>query len=133
MNILCLSNDDEVDFLAPDPVEELTGHKVECVSTYRGAQDLLRESDLGFDIILADVQVPLSAQDEQSMPSALLMSYLRDAGVRGFGMFVPAHFQIYGTAPQGDDFALVASKECVTPADQRDWKKLLSLVQEQMH
>ncbi len=133
MRILCVFHEKEVEVLSPDPARELAGHTVECVSTYRGAQDILREAGFGFHIILADAQVPFTAQDEPSMPSTLLISCFKNVGVRGFGIFIPAHFTTEGAIPECDDFAIVASKGCATPTGQRDWKKLLSLVQEQMH
>ncbi|MDO8594237.1 MAG: hypothetical protein Q7R93_01845 [bacterium] len=133
MNVLCLFGDAETHFIASDPAAELGGHDVECVSTYNEAKALLQRPTKPVDVILADISIPLRDGSEKLMPIPMLVPYFAGAGVKGFGVFLPQRFTTSDAIPQGDEYAIVSSKECVTADEKRDWKKLFALVKAQMH
>ena len=124
-NILCLYYDDEIQFLAQDPESEFADHDVTVVHTYEEARNLLFSPTSTFDIVLADAVVPYSNKHLNEMgPSVLLAGYL-NSNVRGFGMFVPRHFESEYTSALGPQCVMVADRTCWTITEQRDWRKLL--------
>jgi hypothetical protein len=133
MKILCVSFDTEADLLATDPQRELAGHDVTIVNTYREAVSMITDPARGvpsFDIVLTDGMIPhVKAESGDLGPGGvLLMMWIERNLIRGLGIFVPEYFQEVCTIDFHGYQAVVASKECWTPNDKRDWVKMLRLV-----
>lgn len=135
LKILCAYHDLEPDWLGVNPEEELKGHHVTVVHSYHDARNCIIDTRRGipsFDIILADVTLPGGFEDDLEhkdfpFPTVMLQPYIDQALIRGFGIFVPRHYE--SVFDLSDGYSVVsASKECWTPLDKRDWAKLLELV-----
>ena len=134
LRILCAYCDQEPRYLETDPEEEFREHEVTVVKTYAEAKALIMDEARGippFDVVLADVSLPGGlfdgVFDDFPFCPILLQPYLDRSLVRGLGIFVPEHFETLFESSDG--YAVtVASKECWTPLNTRDWRKLLELV-----
>ncbi len=107
-------------------------HEVTVISHYEQAVNLLANPSSRFDVIIADNSVPFSPDYEHEMiVSMLLISHIR-CRVKGFGIFVPGHYETVFVQRMGHGPVVVADKTCWTVSDQRDWNKMFHIVQNMM-
>lgn len=155
MNILCAwcTNDEKGQFFGVSPSDVLVGHDVVEVHTYEHARSMLLLScveDPRFDVVLADMALPPPPPDEQgpSNPEVLwlqqagladenstvwtstllLLPAFRQSFVRGFGIFLPADFELEWEGEADTFHTLHLSRECWLPNGARDWEGLLNAV-----
>lgn len=125
MKVLCIYDDD--DYLEANPVDDLDGHEVTVASTYKEAAELINQEVLGFDVVLAEWRIPCSPTDKRMIPTALLIKDAEENLIRGFGTFVPKHFESQFSISDGM-FVQVSDGQCRTIDDKKDWGKLLDLI-----
>jgi hypothetical protein len=134
LKILCAYVDiDGPNWLEEAPEITLQGHELTIVHTYREAKEAILDSRRGipsFDVILADAGLPGGYVGEADIPiysPVILQPWMDQMLVRGLGIFVPRGREIM--FEQSDGYSvLVATDECWTPLDTRDWQALLDRV-----
>ncbi|MES2215774.1 MAG: hypothetical protein V4481_00575 [Patescibacteria group bacterium] len=134
LRILCIIYDREPLYLQAPPEAELPGHEITVVHDYASAKRMIMDKARGippFDIVLTDVSVPGGDHGDgfESFPYCpiMLQPYLDVQLVRGLGIFVPPYFETHFQTTNGYA-AMVASRDCFTPLNTRDWRKLFELV-----
>lgn len=134
LRIMCIYHNREPSYLGSDPEFELEKCEVTVVNSYAEAKKEIFDSKRGippFDLVLSDVTVPHGNIDDtfDDFPfcTILLLPYLNEMLVRGFGVFIPDHYETFFESSDGFS-VVVVSKECFTPLGTRNWKKLLGLV-----
>lgn len=134
MTILCIThNPDETDF-QNSPSEELCGHTVTEVHTKEDACLMLRDGQ--FDIILCDLNFPHHRGDIPGPYGALfciwqdIPEFQRLYKVKAIGIFVPEYLtETFFIEAPDNELACVATNNCRTSTGQRDWKRLLRMIE----
>lgn len=135
MKIVCAYSLRDRSLLEEDPVDVLREHEVVVVHTYEELKKLLTSAPNGvsdFAIVLTDIFLPFKEGGEEMMPTSLIHMYSDMVLIRGMGIFIPSIFESEYSFNSQNYHARVASKECWTRLETRDWRKLFDLVMQEL-
>ena len=127
LKILCLFDDDEFQFLAPEPEEIFADNEVVIAKTFTEAVAVLSHRAVRFDIVLADHIVKMKSACDEIVFSMSLAAYVRPP-VKGIGIFLPSYCKKPSVNLYHERFVLVSDKTCMDPSDHRDWQRLFDRV-----